>query len=101
LSGKLDFRKENIADILLKHKAYIGWPGLYFEKNNIPIKIHGLEEYNGNNEDLLANSFKFISSGLLTKTMDSMIVITYLQFPGKGIISASDASNSYAKFFEE
>jgi len=38
---------------------------------------------------------------LLTKTIDSMIVITHLQFPGKGIISASDASNSYAKFFEE
>ena len=31
----------------------------------------------------------------------NLIVITHLQFPGKRIIPASDAANSYTKFFEE
>ena len=101
LSGKIDFSKENTADILQKHKAYIGWPGLYFEKNNLVIKIHELEEYNGNKEDVETKAFRFLSHGLVVKTIDSQIVITYLQFPGKRIISAADAANSYAKFFEE
>ena len=101
LSGKIDFSKENTADILQKHKAYIGWPGLYFEKNNLVIKIHELEEYKGNKEDVETTAFRFLSNGLVVKTLDSEIVITYLQFPGKRIISAADAANSYAKFFEE
>jgi len=101
LSGKIDFSKENTADILQKHKAYIGWPGLYFEKNNLVIKIHELEEYKGNKEDVETKAFRFLSNGLVVKTLDSQIVITYLQFPGKRIISAADAANSYAKFFEE
>ena len=101
LSGKIDFSKENTADILQKHKAYIGWPGLYFEKNNLVIKIHELEKYKGNKEDVETKAFRFSSHGLVVKTIDSQIVITYLQFPGKRIISATDAANSYAKFFEE
>ena len=101
LSGKIDFSKENTADILQKHKAYIGWPGLYFEKNNLVIKIHELEEYKGNKEDVETTDFRFLSHGLVVKTIDSQIVITHLQFPGKRIISAADAANSYAKFFEE
>ena len=101
LSGKIDFSKENTADILQKHKAYIGWPGLYFEKNNLVIKIHELEEYKGNKGDVETKAFRFFSHGLVVKTIDSQIVITYLQFPGKRIISAADAANSYAKFFEE
>ena len=84
-----------------KHKAYIGWPGLYFEKNNLVIKIHELEEYKGNKEDVETKAFRFLSHGLVVKTIDSQIVITHLQFPGKRIISAADAANSYAKFFEE
>ena len=101
LSGKINFSKENTADILQKHKAYIGWPGLYFEKNNLVIKIHELEEYKGNKGDVETKAFRFFSHGLVVKTIDSQIVITYLQFPGKRIISAADAANSYAKFFEE
>ena len=101
LSGKIDFSKENTADILQKHKAYIGWPGLYFEKNNLVIKIHELEEYKGDKGDVETKAFRFFSHGLVVKTIDSQIVITYLQFPGKRIISAADAANSYAKFFEE
>ena len=100
LCGKVEFSKENTAEIIQKHKAYIGWPGLYFEKNNIVIKIHGLEKYKGKDNDLKDKSFKFISSGLLVKTIDSAIVITHLQFPGKRIIPTIDAANSYTKFFE-
>lgn len=101
LSGKIEFSKENTSDILQKHKAYFGWPGLYFKKNNTLIKIHGLEEYHGNVEDLEIKFYKFIPHGLVVKTADALIVITHLQFPGKRIIPAADAANSYTKFFEE
>ena len=82
-----------------KHKAYIGWPGLYFEKNNLVIKIHELEEYKGNKEGVETKAFRFLSNGLVVKTIDSQLVITYLQFPGKKIISSSDAFNAYKSFF--
>ena len=72
-----------------------------FWKNNIAIKIHGLKEYNSNNETFKESNFKFISEGLAVKTKDSMIVITHLQFPGKRIISALDAANAHAEFFEK
>ena len=101
LSGKVDFDIENTSDIIQKYKAFIGWPGLYFEKNNVKIKIHGLHEYEGSLGDLKENEFRFISNGLLVKTINSAIVITHIQFPGKRIIPAGDAANSYAKFFEE
>ena len=101
LSGKIEFSKENTSGILQKHKAYFGWPGLYFKKNNTLIKIHGLEEYQGNVEDLEIKFYKFIPHGLVVKTADALIVITHLQFPGKRIIPAADAANSYTKFFEE
>ena len=100
LSGKIDFTKESTREIFQKFKAFVGWPGLYFEKNNIAIKIHGLKEYNGNNEALRENNFRFIEEGIAVKTSDSVIVITHLQFPGRRIISASDAVNSHSKFFE-
>ena len=101
LSGKTHFTKESTKEIFQKFKAFIGWPGLYFEKNNIAIKIHGLKEYNGNKKTFKGNNFKFISEGLAVKTNDSMIVITHLQFPGKRIISASDAANAHVEFFEK
>ena len=100
LSGKIDFTKESTREIFQKFKAFVGWPGLYFEKNNTPIKIHGLKEYNGNKEALKENNFRFIEEGIAVKTSDSVIVITHLQFPGRRIISASDAVNSHSKFFE-
>ena len=45
--------------------------------------------------------FKFIKNGLALKTIDKFIVITHLQFPGKRIISSTDAANSYSNFFQE
>ena len=101
LSGRVNFQKDTTKEIIQKYKAFIGWPGLFFEKNNIDIKVHGLEEYRTNEVDLSGDRFKFFSNGLLAKTVDSAIVITHLQFPGKRIISASDAANSYARFFKE
>ena len=101
LSGKIDFTKESTKVIFQKFKAFVGWPGIYFEKNNMQIKIHGLEEYNGAKDGFKENDFRFISEGLAIKTIDHMIVVTYLQFPGKRIISAADAMNSHTKFFEK
>ena len=48
-----------------------------------------------------AGSFNRIdSSGIYFNTYDYIIVITYLQFPNKNIISSLDAFNSYQSFFE-
>jgi methionyl-tRNA formyltransferase len=39
------------------------------------------------------------SEGITFKTIDYAIVITYLQFPNKKIITSQDAVNSYLDFF--
>ena len=101
LSGKISFKDEKTDAILRKYKAYFGWPGLYFEKNNLMIKIHGITVDCENNEILKDSDYIFNNTGLKVKTMDSHIVITHLQFPGKAIITSTDAANSYAEFFEE
>ena len=101
LSGKISFKDEKTDAILRKYKAYFGWPGLYFEKNNLMIKIHGITVDCENNEMLKDSDYIFNNTGLIVKTMDSYIVITHLQFPGKAIITSADAANSYAEFFEE
>ena len=101
LSGKIKFEDEKTDVILRKYKAYFGWPGLYFEKNNLTIKIHGLTIGSENNEILKDSNYIFNNTGLHIKTIDSSIVITHLQFPGKAIITSADAANSYAEFFEE
>ena len=101
LSGKISFKDEKTDAILRKYKAYFGWPGLYFEKNNLMIKIHGITVDCENNEMLKDSDYIFNNTGLKVKTMDSYIVITHLQFPGKAIITSTDAANSYAEFFEE
>tara|TARA_B100000287_G_scaffold431163_1_gene487881 strand:+ start:2722 stop:3642 length:921 start_codon:yes stop_codon:yes gene_type:complete len=101
LSGRIDFGKEKTLVIFQKHKAFFGWPGLYFEKNGIVIKIHGLDKYNPKKEGEMNKAFKFVSNGLAVKTIDKNIVITHLQFPGKRIIKSIDAVNSYSNFFEE
>ena len=98
-SGKIDFTKESTREIFQKFKAFVGWPGLYFEINNIAIKIHGLKEYNGNKEALKENNFRFIEEGIAVKTSDSVIVITHLQFPGKRIISYIRCSEFTRKIF--
>ena len=42
---------------------------------------------------------KFDKSGIHIKTANSVIVITYLQFPNKSVISSNDAFNAYKDFF--
>ena len=98
-SGCVQFDSEKAEDIINKYKAYFGWPGLYFERNNLKVKIHGIAN---NPYDIDINdkgSFYFYNNELIVKTLDKSVVITHLQFPGKGIITTKDAENSYSEFF--
>ena len=101
LSGLINFSTESAEMIFQKYKAFFGWPGIYFIKNNIVINIHGLREFDERDFSHMDKQFKFIKNGLAVKTIDKTIVITHLQFPGKRIISSSDAANSYSNFFQE
>jgi methionyl-tRNA formyltransferase len=101
LSGLINFSTESAEMIFQKYKAFYGWPGIYFIKNNIVINIHGLREFDERDFSHMDKQFKFIKNGLAVKTIDKTIVITHLQFPGKRIISSSDAANSYSNFFQE
>ena len=101
LSGRINFDQEGADNILRKYKAYYGWPGLYFEWKELKIKIHGIAMNKNNNTYNTNNKFYFQDNLLVAKTMDKLVVITHLQFPGKGIISSKDAANSYADFFQE
>ena len=101
LSGLINFSTESAEMIFQKYKAFFGWPGIYFMKNNIVINIHGLREFDESECSPMDKQFKFIKNGLAVKTIDKTIVITHLQFPGKRIISSSDAANSYSNFFQE
>ena len=101
LSGLINFSAESAEMIFQKYKAFFGWPGIYFIKNNIVINIHGLREFDKSEYSHMDKQFKFIKNGLAVKTIDKTIVITHLEFPGKRIISSSDAANSYSKFFQE
>ena len=52
-----------------------------------------------NNIDLFGKEILLSKDGLYIKTSNKVIVITYLQFPSKKIISSSDAFNAYRDFF--
>ncbi|MBT4974111.1 MAG: methionyl-tRNA formyltransferase, partial [Gammaproteobacteria bacterium] len=100
-SGKVNFIVEDASSIIRKFNAFKDWPGIFFEKNNVVIKIHGikvLSEILHTNE---SKDFYFCADGLAVKTSSSTLVITHLQFPGKNIIASQDAANSYAKFFTD
>ncbi|MDA9274104.1 methionyl-tRNA formyltransferase [Gammaproteobacteria bacterium] len=100
-SGKVNFIVEDASSIIRKFNAFKDWPGIFFEKNNVVIKIHGikvLSEILHTNE---SKDFYFCADGLAVKTLSSTLVITHLQFPGKNIIASQDAANSYAKFFTD
>ena len=95
----IDFNEKAI-NIINKFRAYYEWPGLSFlYKDNI-IKIHEIKEVgiNSNNEPGTIN--KLSKDGLYINTSDLVVVITYLQFPNKKIISSSDVYNSYRSFFQ-
>ena len=100
-SGKVNFIDEDASSVIRKFNAFKDWPGIFFEKNNVVIKIHGirvLSEILHSNE---SKEFYFCAYGLAVKTSSSTLVITHLQFPGKNIIASQDAANSYAKFFAD
>jgi len=101
LSGKITLDKEETNSIFRKYKAYYGWPGLYFELKDLKIKIHGIDVNIHKKTEFVNNKFYFQDGFLYAKTIDGSIVITHLQFPGKGIISSNDAANSYADFFKD
>ena len=100
-SGKVNFIDEDASSVIRKFNAFKDWPGIFFEKNNVVIKIHGikvLSEILHTNE---SKDFFFCADGLAVKTSSSTLVITHLQFPGKNIIASQDSANSYAKFFAD
>ena len=86
-------------EIYNKFRAYYEWPGIAFEHKNTIVKIKGMYVLDKNNTCLGNEIFKFDKLGLAVKTADKTIVITYLQFPNKNIISSTDAFNSYKEFF--
>lgn len=102
-SGLIDLQKDSAEKILLKFRAYKGWPGVFFRYKNVDIKIHRLKLLDPANDIHMENSgsiFKVTKDGLYIKTMNSKIVITHLQMPGKKVINKSDIYNAYSNFFE-
>lgn len=92
---------ETANQIYSKFKAYYEWPGVSFIHKNTLIKIKDMYLVDDNNIDLFGKEILLSKDGLYIKTSNKVIVITYLQFPNKNIISASDAFNSYKDFFNE
>ena len=88
------------GDIFNKHRAYYEWPGTAFIYNNIRIKIGEMCVSDIDSSDNPGKILKFDTTGLYVNTDTKAIVITYLQFPGKKMISCSDAFNAYRNFFE-
>ena len=98
VDGEINF-KESSEVILRKFNAYKGWPGSYFLHNEIMVKVHAMHIDNSNYDAEPGSILNFDKLGILVKTYNSAIVITYLQFPNKKSISTSDAINSYLSFF--
>ena len=79
------------VNIFNKFRAFIEWPGLAFYHNDTLIKIHGLELLEQHKTGMAGTINNFDSTGLYINTIDYVIVITYLQFPNRGVISFKDA----------
>ena len=95
----VDFNEKSI-NIINKFRAYYEWPGLSFLYKDVNIKIHQIEEVKRNSNNKPGTINQFDKDGLYINTIDSVVVITYLQFTNKKIISSSDAYNSYKDFFQ-
>lgn len=98
--GLIDFR-ETSEEIESKLRAYIEWPGLFFNYKNVQIKIHGcyVHEHTGNEKPGTILWDEELGMTIVTK--NSKIVITHLQFPGKNIITDASIKNGYKDFFNE
>ena len=82
-----------------RYRAFYGWPGTYFQYKDTTIKIHGMHIIKLDNDGTPGSILDVTKDGIYIKVIDSVIVITHLQFPGKKIINSSDIYNSYKDFF--
>ena len=60
---------------------------------------HKIEKTNENSSDIPGTVHKIDKTGLYINTGDQVVVITYLQFQNKNIISSTDLYNSHKDFF--
>ena len=96
--GRISF-EETAKKIFNKYRAFSGWPGTYFQYKDTTIKIHGMHIIKLDNDDAPGSILDVTKDGIVIKVIDSVIVITHIQFPGKKIINSSDIYNSYKDFF--
>ena len=96
--GRINF-EETAKEIFNKYRAFSGWPGTYFQYKDTTIKIHGMHIIKLDNDGTPGSILEVTKDGIYIKVIDSVIVITHLQFPGKKIINSSDIYNSYKDFF--
>ena len=96
--GRISF-EETAKKIFNKYRAFSGWPGTYFQYKDTTIKIHGMHIIKPDNDDAPGSILDVTKDGIVIKVIDSVIVITHIQFPGKKIINSSDIYNSYKDFF--
>ena len=96
--GRIDFN-ETAREIFNKYRAFSGWPGTFFEYKNTTIKVHGINTFDTDNNDIPGSILDVKKDGIHIKVIDSVIVITHIQLPGKKIINCSDIYNSYKDFF--
>ena len=96
--GRINF-EETAKEIFNKYRAFSGWPGTYFQYKDTTIKIHGMHIIKLDNDGTPGSILDVTKDGIYIKVIDSVIVITHLQFPGKKIINSSDIYNSYKDFF--
>ena len=69
------------------------------DTHNINIKVHEMYIDNNMHDGVPGTILEITNGGITIKTINSAIVITYIQFPNKKIISSADAFNSYLEFF--
>lgn len=80
-------------------KAFYEWPLTKFIHNDIEIIIRDMYVSEDISNAKPGTILNFSKEGLSFKTIDSAIVITHLQFPGKRTIGPKDVYNSYKSFF--
>ena len=96
--GRINF-SDTAVEILNKYRAFSGWPGTFFEFKDINIKVHGMHVIEADSDDIPGSIIDVKKDGIYIKAVDSVIVITHIQLPGKKIINSADIHNSYKDFF--
>lgn len=96
--GRINF-SDTAVEILNKYRAFSGWPGTFFEFKDINIKVHGMHVIEADNDDIPGSIIDVTKDGIYIGVIDSVIVITHIQLPGKKIINSADIHNSYKDFF--